>query len=213
MIESKKAFSVRQGVNKGTVTRWAQTGRLVLDAAGDVDIAASQARLAATEGGRADVAARHAENRGAAIPTPQQSAEKPTAGAKPATTAATSAPPESPAPDLGGGRTKYKAAVLHYENSTIKLGMALARGLRYPLASVRRESMGLGHTVRAAMERLIDQTAPRLAVMTSDLDRRRLIAAELRRLRRMVKSELPRALRRMRNEGSSGKVGAGGTAL
>ena len=64
-----------------------------------------------------------------------------------------------------------------------------------------------------AVERVIDQTAPRLAVMTNDLDRRRLLDAELRRLRWMVKSEIPRALRRMRASGQAGaKVGAGGTA-
>jgi len=49
--------------------------------------------------------------------------------------------------------------------------------------------------------------------MTSDLDRRRLLDAELRRLRWMVKSEIPRALRRMRASGQAGaKAGAGGVA-
>jgi hypothetical protein len=131
---------------------------------------------------------------------------------------APSAPPQRPsaAPGAGGtdpagdpglvsgaGRARYKAMALHYENQTIKLGLALRRGLRYQLADVRRESSGLGATVRASIERIIDQTAPRLAVMTNELDRRRLIRAELRRLRWMVKTELPRSLRRLRQAGSA----------
>ena len=51
----------------------------------------------------------------------------------------------------------------------------------------------------------IDQTAPRLAVMRDDIERRRLIDVEVRRVRWMLKRELPRALRRMRAAG--GKAG------
>ena len=83
--------------------------------------------------------------------------------------------------------------------------MALRRGLRYPLALVKQEAGGIGATVRAAIERIIDQTAPRLAVMRDDIERRRLIDAEVRRVRWMLKRELPRALRRMRAAG--GKAG------
>ena len=87
------------------------------------------------------------------------------------------------------------------------------RQVRRPLALVKRESLGIGSSLRAAVERVIDQCAPRLAVMTNDMDRRRLLDAELRRLCWMIKSELPRALRRMRASGQAGaKVGAGGTA-
>ena len=101
----------------------------------------------------------------------------------------------------GGTRARYKLAALHYENQSIKLEMALRRGLRYPLALVKQEAGGIGATVRAAIERIIDQTAPRLAVMRDDIERRRLIDVEVRRVRWMLKRELPRALRRMRAAG------------
>ncbi len=58
-------------VNKSTVTRWKQDGRLVMEGA-LVNVAASQQRIKETEGGRDDVAARHAAERGAALPTVEQ---------------------------------------------------------------------------------------------------------------------------------------------
>jgi len=213
MIETKAAFARRIGINKSNVTRAAQAGRIVLTPGGMVNVEASIQRWYETKGGRDDVAARHAENRGAVGSVAGVKAENGTA----ARFTATAAQPmgEGNATPQGGGetRTRYKAVAMQYENQSIKLEMALRRGLRYPIALVKRESLGIGSSLRAAVERVIDQTAPRLAVMTNDLDRRRLLDAELRRLRWMVKSELPRALRRMRASGQAGaKVGAGGTA-
>lgn len=205
MIESKAAFARRIGINKSNVTRAAQAGRIVLTVDGRVDVEKSLVRWQATKGARDDVAARHAESRGADVALGQSEGENGTAGLKTGATTAAVAQPTAES----SGRMHYKTAVLHYENSSIKLEMALRRGLRYPRGLVKREALGMGSTVRAAMERIIDQTAPRLAVMTNDLDRRRLIEAELRRLRWMVKQELPRSLRRMRVESS--RVGAGNT--
>ena len=213
MIETKAAFARRIGINKSNVTRAAQAGRIVLTPGGMVNVEASVQRWYETKGGRDDVAARHAENRGAVGSVGGAMAENGTAGPKPATPAQPAGEGNATASGDGNSRTRYKAMGLHYENQSLKLEMALRRGLRYPLALVKRESLGIGSSLRAAVERVIDQCAPRLAVMTNDLDRRRLLDAELRRLRWMVKSEIPRALRRMRASGQAGvKVGAGGTA-
>jgi hypothetical protein len=212
MIETKTAFARRIGVHKSQITRAGQAGRLVLMPDGRVDVEASVQRWYETKGGRDDVAARHAANRQAVGSMGQPATENPTA----ARFGATAAQPDVAGPALADGdgvnRTKYKAMGLHYENQSIKLEMALRRGLRYPNGLVKREALGIGATVRAAMERVIDQTAPRLATMGNDLDRRRVLETELRRLRWMVKTELPRALRRMRAAGMGVKVGAGGTA-
>ena len=80
--------------------------------------------------------------------------------------------------------------------------MALRRGLRLDLAAVRRESTGLGAMLRAGVERVIDQTAPRLAAAGTDAERRRILDGEINRLRWIIKRELPRALRRMRQAGA-----------
>lgn len=205
MIESKAAFARRIGIHKSNVTRAAQAGRIVLTVNGQVDVEKSLERWKATKGSRDDVAARHAESRGADVALAQPEGGNGTAGLNSSATPATDVQPAEEAE----GRMQYKTAVLYFENASIKLEMALRRGQRYPLVLVKREALGLGSTVRAAMERIIDQTAPRLAVMTSDQDRRRLIEAELRRVQWMVKQELPRSLRRMRVESS--RVGAGDT--
>ncbi len=62
-LETKAAFARRQSVNKGTVTRWAQSGRLVVDINGRVDVERSLALLGGTQGTRDDVADRHAQGR------------------------------------------------------------------------------------------------------------------------------------------------------
>ena len=54
--------------------------------------------------------------------------------------------------------------------------------------------------LRAGIERVIDQTAPRLAASANGLQRRQILEAEIRRLKFIIKREIPRALRRMRAE-------------
>lgn len=198
--EIRSEFARRCGVNRATVTRWAEAGKLVLLSDGRIDVEASLQRLAEMRGGRGDVAARHAKKRGATIPAPHPGTEN--------APAAVLAQPAGEF-DATGGRAKWQRLGLHYGNQQIKLDMALRRGLRYALADARREALGLGATVRAAVERLIDQTAPRLSVMDNPNDRRALLAREIARIRRMVRGELPRALRRLR---AAAKVGPGEAA-
>jgi hypothetical protein len=163
------------------VSKLKQAGRLVLDGK-LVDVAASIKRIAETEGGRPDVAERHAQQRSA---------------------------PAAPPAEIGlgeqaeGSRAKFKAMAMHFENQSIKLEMALRRGLRFDKAALKDEAHGLGNTLRAALERLIDQTAPRLAMLKTRNERMRLLEIEKQALRRLVKGEFPRALRRMKKRGAS----------
>lgn len=195
-LENKAAFARRLNWNRSTVTRAAQAGRLVM-VGKMVDVEASLARLKATEGGRTDVAARHATERGAPV---SQAAGTIVAGHTAAQAPCTA---ENDTPAMadadGAGRARYKAITLQFENQQIKLGMAMARGLRFTRKDVAREATALGAIVRSAVERVIDQTAPRLAVMTDDDRRRHLLAAELRAVRRALRTEFPRALRRLRS--------------
>ena len=87
--ETKSAFARRIGIHKSNVTRAAQDGRIVLTADGRVDIAASLARWNETKGGRSDVEARHAENRGSVMSEPQPTTENRTAARFGATGSAT----------------------------------------------------------------------------------------------------------------------------
>lgn len=190
MTYARQAEFARQiGYDKSRITQLKRAGRIVMSADGRlVDVEASIARMAETaDPGRMDVTERHAANRASA--------------GKVAAAASIPAPPPS-IPDAGlglepTGRAKAKAALMHYENGILKLEMALRRGLRFERSAVKREATGLGALVRAGIERVIDQTAPRLAAAGNELERRIILDKELKRLRWMIKRELPRALRRM----------------
>ena len=179
---TRRAFAIEIGKSVGYVQKLVDTGRCILTPDGKIDGPASLARIAETQGGRTDVADRWAAQR-------QQAA-----------------PPAAPAPDIevghtdGNSRARAKALLMHYENSTLKLEMAMRRGLRFERAAVKREAAGLGAMLRAGIERVIDQTAPRLAAAGNELQRRQIIEGEIRRLKYLIKRELPRALRRMRAE-------------
>lgn len=201
MTGNDTEFARWLGVNKSSVSRARKAGRLVLTAEGRVEFEASAARWQETSAGRTDVAARHAANRGAAIPTAQPQQKNATAARSGASVPSLDA---AGLPQSGddGSRTKAKALLLHYENAGIKLEMALRRGLRLDRAAVRREAAGLGAMLRAGIERVVDQTAPRLAAAGSELERRRILDGEIRRLRWIIKREMPRALRRMKDAGA-----------
>lgn len=179
-------------MNKSTISRARRAGRLVLTADGQVNFEASAAKWHETAGGRTDVAARHAAQRGAAIPTAHRNEN---------------ATPRESARDAGldadtvsaDSRRGAKVALLHYENQTIKHEMALRRGLRVERAAMKREAQGLGAMIRAGADRVTDQTAPRLAATADANERRRILEKETRRLAWILKREFPRALRRMKD--------------
>jgi len=211
LLESKAAFARRIGVNKSTITRAAQIGRLVMQD-GKVDVEASLARWHATAGGRTDLTEKHAQQRGQIIPQVSQPApaqKNATAGAYSPDTGTVAMPQPlvqlSPSATIGADddatRQEYRATVLHYENQTIKLQMALDKGLRQRLAAVQREAYSLGAALQAAMERLIDQTAPRLAAQSQRDARATLLRDECTALARAIRAEFVRSARRLRQQG------------
>lgn len=200
LLESKAAFARRLGVARSTVTRDAAAGRLVL-VDDQVDVKASLARRTATRGGREDVAQRHAAARAAANPARGDE------NMAPEGLAPFGDLQEQPLPESGcaqtseDGRAHFKALLVHYENMQIKLAIASARGLRFQRRAVAREAAALGAMLRSYIELIIDQTAPRLAVVTDPAERRRLLRIEVARVRREIRAEFPRSLRRLRNAG------------
>ncbi|UXY13847.1 hypothetical protein N8I74_10990 [Chitiniphilus purpureus] len=186
LTESQADFARRLNVSRKTITVAKQAGRLVMRD-GMVLVAASLARYHATAGGRADVAARHAAERGNAIPMLASAA-----------TGAVTSPETAGNEQIDADRTRYKAIALHADNQLVKLEMQQAAGQRFPLESVKHEALGVGGTLRAAIERLIDHTAPRLVATLDQAERRRIVAAEVDAIRTQLRAEFPRALRRLR---------------
>lgn len=206
-----------RAVAPSTVTRWAQDGKIVLVGHGrraKVDVAASIARLDAMGVGqiRSDVSDRHAFEKGAPIPT-HAPAQKNATAAQETRNAGATLDNTTAAEDRAfaehvtadsAGKAKYKAIALHYENQGIKLGMALGRGQRFHRADVRDENAALGNALRASVERLIDQTAPRLAMLTRHMDRGELIRREIKKIKRLIDLEHTQALRRLRRNARNG---------
>lgn len=210
------AIRARYGraVAPSTITRMGQDGKLVMQG-GKIHVEASLQRMDALGLGkmRSDVADRHAREAqiqtqaGQYIPAQGQADKTPQNAPQRATPAATleANAAEDPGIDTSQSKTRYKTLALHYENQTIKLGMGLSRGLRYYRQDVRDEAHSLANAVRAAVERLIDQTAPRLAVIPGHNDRGVLLRREVRKLARLINREYPNALRRLRKSARKGK--------
>ena len=213
---ASEAIRVRYGraVAPSTITRMGQDGKLVMQG-GKINVEASLERMDALGLGkmRGDVADRHAREAqirtqsGQGIPTQGQAEETPQKAPQRATQTATpeASAAEDPGIDTSQSKTRYKAIGLHYENQTIKLGMGLSRGLRYYRQDVRDEAHSLANAVRAAVERLIDQTAPRLAVIAGHNDRGILLRREIRKVARLINREYPNALRRLRKSARQGR--------
>lgn len=215
MKERPATFAHRLGVHKSTVTRAIQAGRLTLEN-GVLDVEASLlAWQNSQSGARPDVAARHAAARGAqgaqsgqdgaAMASAGQAAEMPPAAQEMAAGIAFEAfEGEQAAPvAMPAGMQRYTAARIEAQNNLVKLGIQLRTHQRYPLADVRAEALALGGALRAALERVVDQTAPQLAMLTDPVARRALLDSQARGLRRDMQRELPRALRRLRAGTSS----------
>jgi hypothetical protein len=176
---TKSAFAKQQGWSPSYVTKLIAQERLVLNESGLVKVTASLEKIKATAGARGDVSARNASERKAGkkqIPVDLNI-------------------PLDELPE--GSRAKYKAVAMDYENQLQKLNMALMQNLRFDNRAVRDEAAGIGNTLRAAIERLIDNTAPRLAIAKTREERERILLAEIAAMRKTIKNTFPRAMLRL----------------
>lgn len=196
--ERPAAFARRLGIHKSSVTRAIAAGRLILGEDGLLDVDDNLQRWASTRSGtRPDVAARHEAKRqasGRAEPVaPVIAAAKPSVDSEPFS-------------GETGTRPYWEARRLTAQNNLVKLGMALRAHRCYPREDIRREALTIGATLRASLERLVDQTAPRLAIMSEPSARLALLREETARLRAILNAEFPRALRRLRTRAD--KIGS-----
>lgn len=224
--ESFADFARRLGVARSTVTRAAQAGRLVLvgrpGGGKAVRVLESLQRLEATRGLRDDVAERHAAQRGQ--PLPAASGVGVVGVAEVSATAATGPNRGDAGAGQGAGpaeaanaglRAVHQRRALSASNSLLQVTLELQRGDRFPRDAVLAEAQGLGTSLRAGVERLIDQTAPRLAAAAAgggaeaQAAQRRILREELRVLRAALARDFRVARRRLRPQAAA----AGGAAM
>ena len=108
----------------------------------------------------------------------------------------------TPAPADGAPRlADYTQSLLASQNALARLSIQLRTHKRYPADAMHDEAQALGATLRGALERLVDQTAPRLAVQSDPGSRSALLEEQVKALGRTLRREMPRALRRLRLAG------------
>jgi len=175
LMESQSSFARRLGLSKSTVCKAVAIGRLVLTD-GKLDVADNLRRWNSSKTGtRPDVLARHAAGR----KNPTEDSEDQTE-------------------QQSGTVAEYTQQLLAAQNALARLAIDLRTHRIYPLAAIEREAQALGSTLRGALERLVDQTAPRLAVCSDDAQRAAVLEGEIHMIRQTMRREMPRAMRRLR---------------
>lgn len=179
--ETRAAFAARMGVNKSTVTRWDQAGRIVLTVDGLVEVEQSLTLIQQTKGTRDDVAARHAAQRRADMSRPAQSEGSPSeALATAATTAATSSATPKQKSDLNEAAiAKAMAESRRVIALADKEEMERDRlaGNLIARDDVDAAMKFIGATVRSLIDVMPDQVAP-LVAPVSDLSEVQQILSE-----------------------------------
>jgi len=177
-------FARIMGVARSTVSRtWKKAGRLVM--AGDlVDVDASRQRLRETSGGRDDVSARHAANRGAEIPVAQPDEEN--------APAAKSAPPADTGKQPRGVESRADAQARKESAAAdlMEIELAQKRGDLIPKEDVDAALKAFGAAVRAALDVFPDQTAPLVAPVIDMDEVHALLSESCRNVLAMVADHL-----------------------
>ena len=146
MTETKAQFAKRLGVNKSTITRYDQAGRLVLAPNGKVKVEESLALIAATKGARGDVSAKHGQIHGSVA----QNATESVADDDMSATVET----------VGMDRATLKAQALSYGNKMLELEAAKVEGTMLDKDEFLKQVGLSGRSYRIGIERLIDNLAP-----------------------------------------------------
>lgn len=151
---SRTEYAAHRGVGKSYISKLGNEGRLVLTADGKVDRDRTDALLDATaDPGRADVAARHAQNRPAAAAYAPQ-------------------PPDAAASGYQGAR----AVKERYLALEAKRAYEYACGQLMQAAEVNSAVLDAATSLRRRLEAMPDVLASRLSVPMTEADRRVCIA-------------------------------------
>jgi hypothetical protein len=184
-IETQAQFAARLGVNRSTVTRAKQDGRLVMTDDGRVEVEASLARLEATQG----VLPHQVANR-------ERLEEARREAAKGQTPPPAAEPPCVPAPEaLGvdniGAKTKWEAyRKLKADADRSELEAALASGAAVLRAEVQRDILDAGGIILGVWETLPDRLAPLLVNIDDQARVRAILRDEIEQVQQQISAQL-----------------------
>lgn len=145
MTETKAQFAKRLGVNKSTVTRYGQAGRLVLAPNGKVKVEESLQLISSTKGHRIDVSEKHGQN--------HQGLQSDATGVADDDMSAT-------VETVGMDRATLQAQALSYGNKMLELEAAKVEGTMLDKDEFLKQVGLSGRSYRIGIERLIDNLAP-----------------------------------------------------
>lgn len=183
---NQKEYAAYRGVSSPYIFKLKTAGRLVFNADGKVDVAASDALIAKTGGSRPHIAEMNARRR------------EEIAASKPAK------PPKEIAvermPDLEHGEKGAAASDLRRQREEAKRQMKLIelgimRGALLERADVDHVATDLGVTLRATLDAAVERLTPRLSSASSSGEIADLARDELTREWRRINRALVRAAR------------------
>ncbi len=194
-FETPTVFARRIGVNKSTITRAIQSGRLHLI---DGKLHVVQA-LADWEnslaGSRPDVEERHAEKRAMARTQDAAEDEKTDESIPCYSQEEKNAHSATAKP---GTRTFYQAQKIDAENRLILLERAQRDHRRYSREAILAEAESFGGLLRGLLERMIDESAALLSILPDPGARREKLVSEIEKIRRTLRKQQPVIVRRLR---------------
>lgn len=149
-IETQAEFAKRLGVAKSYVTALKHDGRLVLSDGG-VDVEASLERIAATAGGRDDMAGKMADQRGAPVALPAQE-------------------------EFNVRRVDAQARKEHLGAELLQIELDEKRGKLFQAQDVLATVTDAATTLRTRLESFPDVLAPQLAAVADEHQVRAILA-------------------------------------
>jgi len=196
-IETQAQFAARLGVNRSTVTRAKQDGRLVMTDDGRVDVEASLASLEATQGvlphqianrERLEEARRE---QGPAQPQAQPQAQAQSPERPPAAQQEPQGPISSDTLAKLGAKTKFEAyRKLKADADRSELETALAQGLAVLKADVQRDILDAAGIILGAWETLPDRLAPVMVGIDDQARIRAILRDEIEQLQQQISDQL-----------------------
>lgn len=188
-------------VDRAAVTRAVQSGRLLVGEDGKLDLDESISRWNLLRAGtRPDVDARLKELRESARPAIPPAVRAATITQEQEVVLESAPENGDEGPSATGDLQKHHARRLAAQNALARIEIDLRRHRRHMLSATLDEAQSIGGMLRAAADRLVDQSAPLLAAQGDKGDRLALLSIRCEELRRLFRREFPRALRRLRKQ-------------